>query len=219
MFDQVLSAAERNDFLYTHPISDTASYNVFRWTPSLPLGQATRLPRPENSQAESLRHGTAVPLTVCGTLFSNLGNGVELRIIRWNDDTHYDVLGTFNTRDILFGRCGNAEFVLQLPPSEIGEHIDFVLHNSGSHSCDATALRIRAYTNVQQTPGQIDVTEKVQAKFHNRLVTPLGPYAELFGDVAPDVEKTLKIKLHYWRDGVVKYHEFPQDSALGLTGN
>ena len=43
-------------------------------------------------------------------------------------------------------------------------------------------------------------------------------YAELFGDVTPDTEKTLKVKLHYWRDGVVKHREFPQDSALDLTG-
>jgi len=62
------------------------------------------------------------------------------------------------------------------------------------------------------------VTEEVQARFHNRLVTPLGPYAELFAEVAPGVEKTLKVKLHYWRDGVVKYREFPKDSPLDLTG-
>ena len=222
MFDQVLSAAERNDFLYTHPISDTACYNVFRWTPSadVQVGRASSLPLPEDSQAGSLRHATkptADYLTLCGTLFSNLGNGVELRVIRWNDDTRYDVLGTFNTKDLAVGKCGTAEFVLRLAPGEVGKHIDFVLHNAGSHICDATALKIRAYTNVQRAAIQTDVTERVQAKFHNRLVTPLGPYAELFGDVAPAAEKTLKVKLHYWRDGVVKYLEFPQDAALDLT--
>ena len=198
MFDQVLSAAERNDFLYTHPISDTACYNVFRWTPSADVQKKD--------------------VTLCGTLFSNLGNGVELRVIRWNDDTRHDVLGTFNTKDLTVGKCGTAEFVLRLPPGEVGTHLDFVLHNAGAHVCDATALKIRAYTNVQRAATQTDVTEKVQAKFHNRLVTPLGPYAELFGEVAPGAEKTLKVKLHYWRDGVVKYLEFPQDSALELTG-
>ena len=198
MFDQVLSAAERNDFLYTHPISDTACYNVFRWTPSADVQKKD--------------------VTLCGTLFSNLGNGVELRVIRWNDDTRHDVLGTFNTKDLTVGKCGTAEFVLRLPPGEVGKHLDFVLHNAGAHVCDATALKIRAYTNVQRAAAQTDVTEKVQAKFHNRLVTPLGPYAELFGEAAPGAEKTLKVKLHYWRDGVVKYLEFPQDSALDLTG-
>ncbi|MFH1919273.1 MAG: beta-L-arabinofuranosidase domain-containing protein, partial [Planctomycetota bacterium] len=196
MFDQVLSAAERNDFLYTHPISDTACYNVFRWTPSADVQKKD--------------------VTLCGTLFSNLGNGVELRVIRWNDDTRYDILGTFNTKDLTVGKCGTAEFIFRLPPGEVGRHIDFALHNAGSHICDATALRIRAYTNVRRAAAQTDVTEKVQAKFHNRLVTPLGPYAELFGEVAPGAEKTLKVKLHYWREGVVKYLEFPQDSALDL---
>ena len=79
MFDQVLSAAERNNFLYTHPISDTACYNVFRWTPSADVQKKD--------------------VTLCGTLFSNLGNGVQLRVIRWNDDTRHEVLGTFNTKD------------------------------------------------------------------------------------------------------------------------
>jgi len=200
MFDQVFSttAADRNDFLYTHPISDTACYNVFRWTPSVDLRKKD--------------------VTLCGTLFSNLGNGVEFRIIRWNDDTRHNVLGTFNTKDLTVGRCGTIEFVLRLAPGEVGRHIDLVLHNAGSHICDATALEILAYTNVQQAAAQTDVTEEVQARFHNRLVTPLGPYAELFGEVAPGVEKTLKVKLHYWRDGVVKHLEFPQDSALDLTG-
>ena len=198
MFDQVLSAAERNDFLYTHPISDTACYNVFRWTPSADVQKKD--------------------VTLCGTLFSNLGGGVELRVIRWNDDKRHDVLGTFNTKDLTVGKCGTAEFVLRLAPGEVGKHIDFVLHNAGAHICDATALRIRAYTNVERVANQTDVTEKVQAKFHNRLVTPLGPYAELFGKAAPGAEKTLKVKLHYWRDGVVEYLEFPQDSALDLAG-
>jgi len=196
MFDQALSAAERGEFLYTHPISDTACYNVFRWTPSAALKQKD--------------------ITLCGTLFSNLGNGVELRVIHWSDARRHDVLGTFNTSDATVGNCGSSEFVVRLQPGEIGEHVDFVLHNAGSHICDATALKIRAYTNVQRSPAQADVTEKVLTKFHNRLVTPLGPYAQLFGSVAPGEEKTLKIKLHYWQAGVVKYLELAQDSPLDL---
>ncbi len=198
MFDQVLAGPERNDFLYTHPLSDTACYNVFRWAPSVDVQQKD--------------------ITLCGTLFSNLGNGVELRVIRWNTDTGHDVLGTFNTKDLTVGKCGTVEFILHLRPGEVGKHLDFVLHNAGSHVCDATALKIRAYTNVQQDAKQTDVTKKVQARFHNRLVTPLGPYADLFGGEAPSAEATLKVKLNYWRDGVVKYLEFPQDAALDLTG-
>ena len=117
------------------------------------------------------------------------------------------------------GACGGADFALRLPSGEVGRHIDFVLHNAGAHTCDATALKARAYSNAERAAAQTDVTEKVRAKFHNRLVTPLGPYAELFGDVAPGAEKTLKVKLHYWRDGAVKYLEFPRDSALDLTAH
>ena len=197
MFDQVLAAAERKHFLYTHPVADTACYNVFRWTPSA------------DAQKKDI--------TVCGKLFSNLGNGVELRVIRWNDDTRHEVLGTFNTKDITVGKCGTAEFVLRLPPGEVGRHLDFVLHNAGSHVSDATALKIRAYTNVQRAAAQTDVTAKVQAQYHNRLVTPLGSYAQLFGEATPGEEKTLKVKVHYWRDDVVKHLEFPQDSALDLA--
>jgi len=45
------------------------------------------------------------------------------------------------------------------------------------------------------------------------------PHGNNRGEVAPGTEKTLKVKVNYWREGVVKYHEFPQDSALDLTGN
>jgi hypothetical protein len=196
MFDRVLSAAARPRFLYTHPVADTARYNVFRWTP-----------------ADSLR---SKDVTLSGRLVSNLGNGVELRVIHWQDATRHEMLGTFNTRDRKLGACGAAEFVLRMQPGKRGRHIDFVLHNAGSHICDATALQITAYTNVPQTADQIDVTEKVRAKYHNRLVTPLGCYSELFGDPAPGPEKTLKIKVHHWRDGAVEYLELPPDSPLDL---
>ena len=197
MFDQVLSPAERNEFLYTHPIADTASYNVFRWTPA------------DDARKKDI--------TLCGTLFSNLGNGVQLRVIRWSDDTRSDVLGTYNSKGLTAGSCGTAEFVLRLKPGEVGQHLDFVLHNAGDHVCDATALKIQAYTNVRQTAAQTDVTDKVQAKFRKRLVTPLGRYAELFGKGTPGAENTLKVKLKDGRDGKVKYLEFPQDAALDLT--
>ena len=34
MFDQVLAAGERGEFLYTHPVADANSYSVFRWSPA-----------------------------------------------------------------------------------------------------------------------------------------------------------------------------------------
>ena len=196
MFDQALPAPERKQYLYTHPVADTAAYNVFRWTP------------PASAQTQDV--------TVCGKIVSNLGNGVELRVIRWIDDTRHEVLRTFNTKDQTSGKCGAAEFVVRLPAGAAGKHLDFVLHNAGSHTSDATALQIRAYANVRPVVAQTDVTAKVQAKFHGRLVTPLGPYAALLGNGAPGESQTLKVKLNYWRDGVVKYLEFPQDSPLDL---
>jgi DUF1680 family protein len=199
-FDQVLSAAERNEFLYTHTLADAACYNVFRWTPSA------------DAQKKDI--------TLCGTLFSNLGNGVQLRVIRWNDDTRSEILGTYNTKDLTTGKCGTAGFVLRLKPGETGKHLDFVLHNAGDHACDASAMKIQALTNVRQpapAAAQSDVTDKVLAKFRNRLVTPLGRYAELFGAGTPGAQNTLKVQLKDVRDGKMKYLELPQDAALDLT--
>ena len=61
------------------------------------------------------------------------------------------------------------------------------------------------------------MTETVQSKYHNRLVTPLDPYARLFSNVAVDNKNTLNLTIHYWRDGVTKYLELPNDSPLDLT--
>jgi hypothetical protein len=199
MFDRVLAASERSEFLYTHPVADPTRYHVFRWTPS----DAAR----------------KQDITLQGTLFSNLGNGVECRVIRWDDDARHQVLGTFNTRDGHAGQCGTVQFELQLPQPSTGRHVDFVLHNAGAHICDATALRIRAYTNVQRAADQLDVTARVREKFRNHLVTPLGSYDDLFGDATPSGNKTLKLKLHYWQDGDVRYYEFPKDAVLDLAGH
>jgi hypothetical protein len=65
--------------------------------------------------------------------------------------TRHDVLGTFNTKDLTVGKCGTAEFVIRLAPGDVGKHIDFVLHNAGSHICDATALN-----SGRRSPGQAD---------------------------------------------------------------
>ena len=55
----------------------------------------------------------AKEVTLCGSLFSNPGNGVKPGVVRWNDTGH-DVLATVNTKDRTAGNCGAAEFVL--PP-------------------------------------------------------------------------------------------------------
>ncbi len=197
MFDWVIPVGERNAFLYTHPVADVGCSTVFRWTPSASV------------RAQSI--------TVCGRLFSNLGNGVELRVIRWNDDTRHDVLGTFNTRNLAAGQCGFAEFTLPLRSGAAGRHLDFVLHNAGTHVCDASALRIQVFTDILQSPAQADVTKLVQAVFRNQSVTPLGSYDTLFGEAKSGSENTLKVKVRDWRDGHLRYLEFPQDAVLDLT--
>ena len=116
-----------------------------------------------------------------GTLFSNLGDGVECRVIRWRDHQTSEVIAKFNTKDATVTKCGTAAFVLPLAAGEVGEHIDFVLHSGGNHVCDATAIRIRVLTNVQRPVAQTDVTEKLLTQYHNQMVTPLGSYAKLFG--------------------------------------
>jgi DUF1680 family protein len=199
MFDQVVAAGERREFLYTHPVADAASYSIFRWSPAKEL------------------KGKEIVLS--GTLFSNLGNGIECRIINWQDSQSYDVIGTFNTKDLTVSKCGTSSFNVPIAVGKVGEHIDFVLHNAGNHVCDATAIRLRVLTNVRKPVAQTNVTKILQSQYHNRLVTPLESYKSLFGDVAPGQEKTLKVKVSYWQQGIVKYLEFASDAPLDLTSS
>ncbi len=150
---------------------------------------------------------------------SNLGNGVECRIITWQDGQSYDVIGTFNTKDLTVAKCGTASFKVPIAVGKVGEHIDFVLHNAGNHVCDATAIRIRVLTNVRKPIAQTSVTKVLQSQYHNRLVTPLGSYKSLFGDAAPGQDKTLKVKVSLWQHGIVKYLEFAPDAPLDLTSS
>ena len=48
------------------------------------------------------------------------------------------------------------------------------------------------------------------------MVTPLGSYTKLFGEGASGKENTLKVKVSYWQQGMVKYLEFLQDCAVGF---
>ncbi|MBM3999513.1 MAG: hypothetical protein FJ297_08250 [Planctomycetes bacterium] len=199
MFDPMIAVPERSTYLYTHPIADAARYGVFRWTP-----------------------GPAAPrtdVTLAGTLFSNMGNGVTLRVIRWKGDGSHEVLGTFDTSQaaVAEGSRGSAEFVIERKADEADSHVDFVLHNGGSHICDATAIRIRAFTNARRGPAQKEVTDVVRARFRGKLVTPLGPYADLFGEGAGGADATLKIQFRFWREGVMKYVELPSGSPIDLS--
>jgi len=57
----------------------------------------------------------------------------------------------------------------------------------------------------------------VRARFRGKLVTPLGPYADLFGEGAGGADATLKIQFRFWREGVMKYVELPSGSPIDLS--
>ena len=114
-----------------------------------------------------------------------------------------------------YGECRRQEFTVRLQPTEVGEHIDFVVHSKGTHVCDSTALRLNIYA-ADQGNDQIDVTEKVQAVFQGRLRTELGKYATLFGDSAAGGQRTLKLKLYYPADATTTYLQISEDAPIEL---
>ena len=198
MFDRIIPADQRRQFLITHPIADAASYNLIRWTSGSSLSGKS--------------------IGISGKLFSNPGgNGVSLKLVNWKDENTPVVL---EARYLEQGRKGTSaiesEFVVHLNPGDLGKHLDFALGNNGSYICDATALRLRVYAADQrhETPG-VDVTQKVQSVFQGKFRTDLGRYADLFGDPAPGQEKTLKLRVQDL-GGNVKYLELPEDAPIEL---
>ena len=189
MFDRIIPADQRRQFLITHPIADVDSFNVIRWTPGSPFSGKS--------------------IGISGRLYTNPGgNGVSLKLVNWKDEnTPVDL-------DVLYlnqGRMGasliESEFVVHLNPGELGKHVDVAIGNNGSYICDATALWLRIYGADEryETPG-VDVTKKVQSVFQGTFRTDLGKYADLFGDPAPGQEKTLKLRVQDL-GGNIKYIE------------
>ena len=198
MFDGVIPADQRKQYLLTHPIADVASYNVIRWSPGPQLS------------------GKGIVISV-KTLTNRGGNGVSLKAVNWKDDqtpAALDVL-TLGSEETT-SRTRNAEFVAHIKPGNLGKSVDIIIGNNGSYVCDATALRLRVYANDRgvETTGK-DVTQKVRAAFHGTFRTDLGKYADLFGDPAPGQEKTLKLRV---RDlcGNSKTIELPEDAPIEL---
>ena len=198
MFDRIIPADQRRQFLITHPIADAASYKLIRWTPGSSLSGKS--------------------IGISGKLFTNPGgNGVSLKLVNWKDENTPVVL---EARYLEQGRKGTSaiesEFVVHLNPGDLGKHLDFAIGNNGSYICDATALRLRVYAADQryQTPG-VDVTKKVQSMFQGKFRTDLGRYADLFGDPAPGQEKTLKLRVQDL-GGSIKYLELPEDAPIEL---
>ena len=198
MFDRVIPADQRKQFLITHPIEDVDSYNVIRWTPG--------------SQLSSKGIG------VSGKLFTNGGgNGVSLKLVNWKHDTTPVVLDTLYLEQ---GRKGTSaqqsEFVVHINPGDLGKQVDIAIGNHGNFTCDATALRLLVYaTNKRYETTGVDVTKKVQSMFQGKFKTDLGKYADLFGDPAPGQEKTLKLRVQDM-GGNVKYMELPEDAPIEL---
>lgn len=198
MFDRVVPAKERKQYLLTHPIADVASYDVIRWSPG-----------PQFSGKGIVISGR--------TLTNRGGNGVSLKAVNWKDDQTPVVLNVLNPgSEEKTSHTRNSEFVVRINPGDLGRNVDIAIGNNGNYQCDATALRLRVYTsdNRVETAGK-DVTQKVRAAFQGKFRTDLGKYADLFGDTAPGQEKTLTLRV---RDlcGNSKYIELPEDAPIEL---
>jgi uncharacterized protein len=198
MFDRIIPADQRRQFLITHPIADVDSYNLIRWTPG--------------SQLSSKGIG------VSGKLFTNPGgNGVSLKLVNWKDEKTPVVLDALFLEQEGKGTSPHqSEFVVHINPGDLGKHVDMAIGNNGTFICDATALRLRVYaTDKQSEMRGVDVTKKVQSVFQGKFRTDLGKYADLFGDPAPGQEKTLKLRVQDM-GGNVKYMELPEDAPIEL---
>ena len=198
MFDGVIPANERSRYLLTHPISDTACYNIVRWTPGPQLA--------------------GKGIVISGKTMSNRGgNGISLKAVNWKDDRTPVVLNVLDLKsEGKAGRTHDVDFVVRINPGDLGKNVDLAIGNNGSYICDATALQLRVYaTDKRIETSGIDVTEKVNSIFQGKFKTDLGKYANLFGDPAPGQEKTLKLRVQDL-GGNSSYLELPEDAPIVL---
>lgn len=198
MFGRVIPEADRNQYLFTHPVADAASYGVVRWTPGPQLA--------------------GKGIVIAGKTMTNRGgNGISLKAVNWRDERTPAVLDLLDLRAEGTGsHTRDVEFVIHVSPGDLGEHLDLVIGNNGSYVCDATALRLRVYasdTGIELSG--VNVTGKVQAAFQGKFRTDLGRYADLFGDPAPGQEKTLKLRVQDM-GGSIRYIELPEDAPIEL---
>ena len=198
MFDRVIPASERKQYLLTHPIADAASYNVIRWSPGTQL--------------------SGKGIVISGKKLTNRGgNGVSLKAVNWKDDQTPAVLNVIDLEsEGKASHTRDSEFVVRVNPGELGRNVDIVIGNNGSYVCDATALRLRVYATDKrvETVGK-DVTQKVRAAFQGKFRTDLGKYADLFGDPAPDQEKMLRLRVQDL-GGNSKTIELSEDAPIEL---
>lgn len=198
MFDRVIPADQRGQYLLTHPIADVASYNVIRWSPGPQLA------------------GKGVVISG-KTLTNGRGNGISVKAVNWKDDRTPVILNVLNLEtEEKTSLTRNAEFVVRINPGELGKNVDILIGNNGNYIFDATALGLRIYaTDKRSETVGVDVTKKVQAAFQGKFRTELGKYADLFGDPASGQEKTLKLWVQDMC-GNGKFIEFPEDAPIEL---
>jgi hypothetical protein len=128
MFDGVIPAHERNRYLLTHPISDTACYNVVRWTPCSQLA--------------------GKGIVISGKTMSNRGgNGISLKAVNWKDDRTPVVLNILDLKsEGKAGRTHDVDFVVRINPGDLGKNVDLAIGNNGTISamrrrCSSASMR------------------------------------------------------------------------------
>ena len=142
---------------------------------------------------------------------------MTVKILNWKDDKAPEVVNVLYLQQGQKGAGAiETEFVVHFNPGELGKFVEVAIGNNGNFICDATAVMLRIYTEDEpnETPG-VDVTEKVQSVFQGKYKTELGKYADLFGDPAPGVEKTLKLRVQDMV-GNIKFLEFADNAPIVL---
>lgn len=174
IFDLAIPQESRNDYLYTHPVSDSGVFVIARWTPTEPL--------PINQ------------IGVAGTLMArNSSDGVQLRVQYWNRENQLvgeSVFYSAEGKDVPPVR--KLEYFVQNGSCEKASRIDLKIGCNGSHICDSTALNARVYQTAEPYLKR-DVTEKVKPLLSGKLQEKIGSFQDLFGDSTPDKPKSLTL--------------------------
>ena len=196
VFDSVIPAAKRGEFLLTHPVGDSGRFLIIRIKPN---------------EAYANR-----PTQLAGTILCRAGG----------DGVTFEMIGTVSGKrqplspaQTVAGTSGSAaatvDFFQTVPAAS--DSIDFVLGNNGSHTCDSVALSLRLYaadTQVDQRDVTADVVSSIHQAPDQTQVEP-GAFHSIFGDSASG-EQTLKLYLRNKITGEVQYQELTDSDTLEL---
>lgn len=196
VFDSVIPAEKRGEFLLTHPVGDNERFLIIRLMPN---------------ETFSTR-----PTQLAGSILCRAGgNGVTFDIFGSVSGKRKSLFLPHTAAGASWERAATADF-LQSIPTDSGP-IDFVLGNNGAHSCDSVALCLRLFAADTQA-NQLDVTADIVssiAQAPDGTKVELGPFKALFGESASD-EKTLKLRLHNKITGAMEYREVVDGERLEL---